>query len=146
MPTAFALLPFIGLGLEALFCQTDLFFADRQRGWLLLAFGSDLVLQATRVVLELQPFELQLLAFDFEFIADAAIVLGDGGSARFDAAADGFRIDGRQEFGPGFFHGQPSFQRESDRAFHLAAHHLEPLSSSFEFFHFERALFRLLFE
>ena len=65
-----------------MFRQADLFFANCQCGRLLLAFGSDLVLQAAGVVLELQPFKLQLLAFDFEFIADAAIVLGDCGAAR----------------------------------------------------------------
>ena len=136
VPALLVLLPLVGIGFEPLFGEPDLFLADRQHGRLLIAIGAELVLLTTDVILKSQAFELHLLTFDFDFVMQASVVLGDRGSARFDALADHFRIDGRQEFRPRLFHREASFQRQTVRAFHLTAHHLEALSARFKLFEF----------
>lgn len=146
VPADFAFLPFGGFGFESLFGDADLFFTNRQDGGLLVPFGSELIMLAADVVLELHAFELNLLAFDFEFVSPPAIVFGNRRAARFDATSNHFGIDGRQEFGPRLFHRQSRFQREAIRAFHFAAHHLEPLPTGLEFFEFQRPLFGLLLD
>ena len=146
VPADFPFLPLGGFGFETLLGDADLLFADRQDRRLLIPFGPKLILLATDVVLELQTFELNLLTFDFEFVAQSAVVLRDRRAAGFDATSNHFGIDGWQEFRPGFFHCQSSFQRESVGAFHLAAHHLEPLPAGFELFQFQRSFLGLLLD
>lgn len=146
VPADFAFPPFLGFGFESLFGDADLLFADGQDRRLLVSFGSELVLLTANVVLELHPFELNLLAFDFEFVAQPTVVFGDRRAARFDATANHFGIDGRQEFGPRLFHRQSRFQCQAIGTFHFAAHHLEPLPPGFEFFEFQHPLCGLLFD
>ena len=146
VPAKFAFLPLVRFGFEALLSDADLLLANCQDSGLLVPFGAKLILLTAGVILELQTFELNFLTLDFKFVAHPAEVLGDRRAARFDAATDQFWIDRRQQFRPRLLHRQPSFQCQTVRAFHFAAHHLEALSSSFQLFEFQRPLLGLMFD